>query len=56
LDLAGKIPVVAFDKDPQTLDWIQRGVIAATVVQKPYVMSYYGLNYLRERQQVTCPR
>jgi len=46
LDLTGKIPIVAFDKDPETLDWIQRGAIAATVVQKPYVMSYYGLKFL----------
>jgi ABC-type sugar transport system substrate-binding protein/tRNA A-37 threonylcarbamoyl transferase component Bud32 len=48
LDLTGKIPIVAFDKDPETLDWIQRGAIAATVVQKPYVMSYYGLKFLDE--------
>jgi len=46
LDLTGKIPIVAFDKDPETLDWIQRGAISATVVQKPYVMSYYGLKFL----------
>jgi ribose transport system substrate-binding protein len=46
VDLEGKIPIVAFDKDPDTLDWIQRGAITATVVQKPYVMSYYGLKFL----------
>jgi ABC-type sugar transport system substrate-binding protein len=46
LDLSGKIPIVGFDKDPETLDWIQRGAINATVVQKPYVMSYYGLKFL----------
>ncbi|HUI74528.1 MAG TPA: substrate-binding domain-containing protein [Candidatus Acidoferrum sp.] len=46
LDMAGKIPIVAFDKDPETLDWIDRGVITATVAQKPYVMSYYGLKFL----------
>jgi ribose transport system substrate-binding protein len=45
-DLTGKIPIVAFDKDPGTLDWIQRGAITATVVQKPYVMSFYGLKFL----------
>ena len=42
----GKPPIVAFDGDPETLDWIDRGVIAATVTQKPYVMSYYGLKFL----------
>src|SRR6266849_5739814 len=46
VDLTGKIPIVAFDKDPETLEWIQRGAITATVVQKPYVMSYYGLKFL----------
>lgn len=46
LDLTGKIPIVAFDKDPETLDWIQRGAITATVVQKPYVMSFYGLKFV----------
>ncbi len=46
VDLTGKIAIVAFDKDPGTLDWIERGAITATVVQKPYVMSYYGLKFL----------
>lgn len=46
LDLQGKIPVVAFDKDPNTLDWIERGVINATIAQKPYEMSYYGLKFV----------
>jgi ribose transport system substrate-binding protein len=46
LDMAGKIPIVAFDKDPETLDWVERGVITATVTQKPYVMAYYGLKFL----------
>jgi len=45
LDMQGKIPVVAFDKDPATLDWIERGVITATITQKPYVMSYYGVKF-----------
>ena len=44
-DLDGKIAIVAFDKDPETLDWIDRGVITATVTQKPYVMAYYGLKF-----------
>ena len=46
VDLDGKIPIVSFDKDPETMDWIQRAGITATVVQKPYVMSYYGLKFL----------
>lgn len=46
LDLAGKIAIVAMDKNPETLDWIQQGVITATIAQKPYTMSYYGLKFL----------
>jgi ribose transport system substrate-binding protein len=44
--LNAKIPIVAFDNDPETLDWIDRGAITATITQKPYVMSYYGLKFL----------
>ncbi len=46
LDLAGKIPIVAMDKNPETLDYIQQGVITATIAQKPYTMSFYGLKFL----------
>ncbi len=45
-NLDGKLPIVAFDNDPETLDLIERGTIAATITQKPYVMSYYGLKFL----------
>jgi len=46
LNMEGKLPIVAFDDDPETLDWIERGAIEATIAQKPYVMSYYGLKFL----------
>src|SRR5713101_7442315 len=46
LDLEGKVPIVAFDKDPDTLGLIEKGAIASTIAQKPYVMSYYGLKFL----------
>ena len=45
-NMEGKLPIVAFDNDPATLDWIDRGAIAVTITQKPYVMSYYGLKFL----------
>ena len=38
--------VVAMDTDSGTLDWIKKGVIAATIAQKPYTMSYVGLTLL----------
>src|SRR5258706_4888544 len=45
-DMAGKPPIGAFDKNPKTLDLIERGAIAATIGQKTAVMSYYGLEIL----------
>ena len=38
--------IVAMDADPGTLEWVQKGVIAATVVQKPYTMAFTGLRML----------
>lgn len=46
LHMEGQLPIVAFDDDPETLDWIDGGAISATITQKPYVMSYYGLMFL----------
>jgi len=45
VDMTGKIAIVSFDKDPETFGWIERGGINATVVQKPYIMAYYGLKF-----------
>jgi ribose transport system substrate-binding protein len=41
----GKV-VVAMDADADTLEWIRKGVIAATIGQKPYTMAFYGLKVL----------
>lgn len=38
--------VMAMDTDPDTLDWIRRGGIAATISQKPYTMAYVGVMML----------
>ncbi len=46
LGLAGKIPIVAMDANPETLTLIGQGYIHATVAQKPYTMGYYGLQFL----------
>lgn len=40
--------VIAMDTDPDTLEWIRKGVIAATISQKPYTMSYFGVRVLDE--------
>jgi ribose transport system substrate-binding protein len=43
--VTGKV-VMAMDTDPETLDWIQKGVIAATIAQKPYTMAFVGMQML----------
>ena len=40
--ITGKV-VMAMDTDPETLEWIQKGGIAATIAQKPYTMAFVGL-------------
>ncbi len=44
-NVSGKV-VMAMDTDPETLDWIQKGRIAATIAQKPYTMAYVGMQML----------
>lgn len=38
--------VIAMDTDADTLEWIRKGVIAATIAQKPYTMARVGLHML----------
>lgn len=38
--------VIAMDTDQETLDWIQKGLIAATISQKPYTMAFVGMQML----------
>ncbi len=44
--MVGKMTVISMDTDPRTLDWIQKGVISATIAQKPFTMAYYGAKVL----------
>lgn len=44
--MTGKIPIIAMDTDQRTLEYIQKGVISATISQKPFTMAYYGLKLL----------
>ena len=37
---------MAMDTDQETLDWIQKGMIAATIAQKPYTMALVGMEML----------
>jgi ribose transport system substrate-binding protein len=43
--VTGKV-VMAMDTDEETLDWIKKGGIAATIAQKPYTMAFVGLQML----------
>ena len=43
--VTGKV-VIAMDTDQETLDWIQKGVIVATIGQKPYTMAFVGMQML----------
>ncbi len=43
--ITGKV-VMAMDTDPETLDWIKKGGIAATISQKPYTMAFVGMQML----------
>jgi ribose transport system substrate-binding protein len=38
--------VMAMDTDPETLDLIRNGAIAATIAQKPYTMAFVGIQML----------
>lgn len=44
-NVKGKV-VVAMDTDQRTLEWIQKGMIVATIAQKPYTMASFGLKVL----------
>lgn len=38
--------VMAMDTNDDTLKWVKKGVIAATIAQKPFTMAYFGLEML----------
>jgi ribose transport system substrate-binding protein len=44
-NVTGKV-VMAMDTDPETLQWIEKGSIAATIAQKPYTMAFVGMQML----------
>jgi ribose transport system substrate-binding protein len=46
-NIRGKV-IIAMDASQDTLAWIQKGMIRATIAQKPYTMAYYGLHVLDE--------
>lgn len=49
LNLQGKVTIVSFDDLPDTLDNIKKGVIQATIVQKPYQMGYNSVELMMNK-------
>jgi ribose transport system substrate-binding protein len=52
--VSGKV-LVAMDTDQNTLDWIRKGGIAATIAQKPFTMAYYGVFMLETLHHYKLP-
>lgn len=43
LGLSGKVKLVAFENSQEELEWLQEGVIQATLVQNPFTMGYLSV-------------
>lgn len=41
--LQGKIKIIAFDSTSQEIDYLEKGVIQATIIQNPFSMGYLGV-------------
>ena len=52
---AAGVVVLAMDTDQRTLDAIQKGLITATIAQKPFSMAYVGLKMLDEWRHHPLP-
>jgi len=53
-NVSGKL-VVAMDTDQRTLEGIQKGLITATIGQKPFTMAYLGIKLLDELNHHPLP-
>ena len=40
--------VVAMDTNKETLNWVDKGLIVATIAQKPFTMAFYGVKVLND--------
>jgi ribose transport system substrate-binding protein len=45
LGLVGKVKVIGFDSSVEALEYLQDGVIQATIIQNPFSMGYLGVKY-----------
>jgi ribose transport system substrate-binding protein len=53
-NVTGKL-VMAMDTDPRTLEAVQKGLITATIGQKPFTMGYLGANLLDDLNHRPLP-
>lgn len=51
MGLSGKVQVVTFDNTPEDIEFLQEGVIQATIIQNPFSMGYLGVKYAVEAIQ-----
>jgi ribose transport system substrate-binding protein len=48
LDAGGKVPLVGFDSSLREVQFIEQGIISATVIQKPFNMGYLAVQAARD--------
>lgn len=48
LNMAGKIKIVAFDNTPKEIDYLDKNVIQATIIENPFSMGYLSVKYAVE--------
>lgn len=48
----GKVKIVCFDTTPEHMEYIKKGVITATIGQRPYMMGYLSVALLRDIVQM----
>jgi ribose transport system substrate-binding protein len=48
MGLSGEVKLVGFDNSPEELEWLQEGVIQATVIQNPFSIGYLGVKTAAE--------
>lgn len=48
LGLGGKVKVIAFDSTINEIDYLEEGIIHATIIQNPFAMGYLGVKYAVE--------
>lgn len=46
--MKGKVKIICFDDLQETLEYIKKGVITSTIVQKPELMGYKAVNIIMD--------